>query len=229
MDGILRGHGDWQAAVAGALAAAKRPILGAATFAPRGVAWDRAAFPTPRPAATLLLLYPAASGDGASSGGGAGELTIPLTLRHADLRTHAGEVALPGGAVDPTDASHEAAALREAAEEIGLDPAAVSVAGSLDDIWIPVSNFQLRPFVATIAARPQLTPQRAEVAAIFELPLRAILGPEAISEDEIEVRGALLRAAVYRHAELRIWGATARTLSMLATVLTDAGLAVPGL
>ena len=75
--------------------------------------YDRSTFPPARPAATLLLVYP----------GAGGELTVPLTVRHADLREHAGEISLPGGTVDADDPSHEAAALREAEEEIGVDPA----------------------------------------------------------------------------------------------------------
>ena len=81
---------------------------------------------------------------------------MPLTVRHADLRAHAGEISLPGGARMPTDASLEATALREAWEEIGVEPAASSIIGALDDVWIPVSNFELRPFVGTTAARPRL-------------------------------------------------------------------------
>jgi 8-oxo-dGTP pyrophosphatase MutT (NUDIX family) len=168
--------------------------------------------PAARAASTLLLVHP----------GTDGELVVPLTLRHADLRAHAGEVSLPGGAVDPGDATREAAALREAWEEIGLSPASVRVAGTLDDIWIPVSNFELRPFVATLGVRPDLHPQTDEVAAILELPLRLILTDEIVAEEEFSGPGWQLRAAVYHFAGQNIWGATARTLAMFATVLADA-------
>ena len=168
--------------------------------------------PVPRPASTLLLIHPGAET----------ELVVPLTLRHADLRAHAGEVSLPGGAVEAADASREAAALREASEEIGLDAAAVQVIGELDDVWIPVSNFELRPFVAVSASRPALTPQTSEVAAILELPLRLLLTDEIVGEEEFSGPGWRLRAGVYRYGGQLIWGATARTLAMLATVLADA-------
>jgi 8-oxo-dGTP pyrophosphatase MutT (NUDIX family) len=174
--------------------------------------YDRSSFPPARSAATLLLVYPGADGD----------LTVPLTVRHADLRQHPGEVSLPGGSVDPADASHEAAAVREAEEEIGIDPAAVTIAGVLDDIWIPVTNFELRPYVGTVAARPTLDPHTEEVAEIVELPLRRLLADDSVSEELIEGPGWLLRAAVYRHAGHRIWGATARTLAMFASVLREA-------
>jgi len=219
MDRILRGDEGWQEAIAHALDGATRPIAADPRFAPRAAAdgsslrrYDRSAFPPARLAATLLLVYPAADG----------ELAVPLTVRHADLREHPGEVSLPGGAVDAGDASREATALREAWEEVGVDPAAVSIAGVLDDIWIPVSNFELRPFVGTAAGRPTLVPHTDEVAEIVEVPLRHLLTEGSVIDELIEGPGWQLRAAVYRHQGHRIWGATARTLAMFASVLQEA-------
>jgi len=221
MDRILRGDAGWQEAIAGALAAATRPIQPDPRFMPREVPggpdlrrYDRSTFPLARPAATLLLIYPAPGG----------QLTIPLTVRHADLREHPGEISLPGGTVNADDPSHLAAAVREAEEEIGVDPATVTIVGQLDDVWIPVSNFELRPFVGTAVARPDLHPHTAEVAEILELPLRSLLTDNAVGEELIEGPGWALRAAVYRHEGHRIWGATARTLAMFAAVLREAGV-----
>ena len=174
--------------------------------------YDRNDFPSPRPAATLLAIYPDDAGD----------LVVPLTVRHGDLRAHAGEISLPGGAVDAADASSQAAALREAWEEIGLPADAVRMAGELDDVWIPVSNFELRPFVGTVAHRPLLVPHDAEVTAIIELPLRALWDPDVVGEEEFGVRGFTVRAGTYRFGGVRIWGATAITLGMFAHVL-DSG------
>lgn len=216
MDRILRGEGAWQEAIAAAMSATPRPIVADPRLMPRDEAgrdsrsrYDRDAFPPARPASTLLLVYPHPD-DG---------LVVPLTVRHADLRTHAGEVSLPGGSVDAGDASPEAAALREAHEEIGVDPAVVALVGSLDEIWIPVSNFELRPFVGTAAARPELHPHTAEVEAIVELPLDRLLHPAALTDEIIEGPGWRVRAGVYRYGGLRIWGATARALAMFAAVL----------
>jgi 8-oxo-dGTP pyrophosphatase MutT (NUDIX family) len=165
-----------------------------------------------RQAATLLLLYP----------GPDGELSIPLTVRQPNLRAHAGEVSLPGGAVEETDASPTDAALREAWEEVGVPPESVSLLGSLDQIWIPVSNFQLRPVVGALDQRPEIVPHTGEVASVVELPARLILADDAIVDQLIEGDGWALRAGAYLHADLVIWGATARTLAMFATVLRRA-------
>jgi 8-oxo-dGTP pyrophosphatase MutT (NUDIX family) len=227
MAGIVSAPDNWQLAVREAIASATRPIAVDERFEPRASAarasvarYERASFPPPRAAATLLLLYPAADGSG---------LVTPLTVRHGDLRTHAGEVSLPGGAVDPGDADLAATALREAAEEVGLDALAdeVTVAGLLDPIWIPVSNYELLPVVATTDHAPRLTPHEREVAAIVELPMRRLFERDAISQETFVVREFRLEAAAYLHADLRVWGATARTLAMFATVLAEAGLAEP--
>jgi 8-oxo-dGTP pyrophosphatase MutT (NUDIX family) len=219
MDRILRAEHGWQEAIADALRAATRPIPLDERLLPRDRdgqvtrrRFDRSTFPAARPAATLLALYPDETG----------QLVIPLTVRHDGLRAHAGEVSLPGGAVDATDASHEAAALREAWEEIGLEPSAVTVIGELDEVWIPVSNFELRPVVGAVASRPTLVPHDAEVAAIVELPLSALFDPAAVGVEEFDVRGIRVRAGAYRHAGLRVWGATALSLGMLGHVLREA-------
>lgn len=221
MTGILRADGDWQAAIASALATVPRPIAVDPRLAPRRVVpdpadpslddpgrWERSRFPTARQAATLLLIYPHH-----------GELLIPLTVRHDALPDHPGEISLPGGAVDPGDASLESTALREAAEEIGLDPGAVQVVGRLDPVWIPISNFELTPVVAVTDDRPNLTPREAEVSALIEFPVRLLLEGN-VSVEEISVPGAVLEIGVYRWASHRVWGATARTLSMLGTALS---------
>jgi 8-oxo-dGTP pyrophosphatase MutT (NUDIX family) len=219
MDRILQGQGDWQGWIAGAIAGAPRPIRIDPRIVPRDAGgrstrerFDRSAMTPARAAATLLLAYP----------GDDSELHIPLTVRHADLRAHAGEISLPGGAIDATDATPADAARREAWEELGVDPEAVTILGELDPVWIPVSNFELRPFVGATVARPEFRPHDREVAEIFELPVRRLLDGSILAEEEIEVPGLVLRAGVYRHAGQRIWGATAFTLAMFAAVLADA-------
>jgi 8-oxo-dGTP pyrophosphatase MutT (NUDIX family) len=221
MDRILRADAGWQDALARAISAAARPIPVDPRFMPRRADaasedstvrlphYDRATMPPAREAATLLLLYPAADG----------ELHVPLTVRNAALRAHAGEVSLPGGAAEEQDADREATALRETHEEIGVDPSLVRILGALDDIWIPVSNFELRPFVGAAEWRPELEPQSDEVALIVELPLRDLLAEGAIGDEIVHGPGWTLRVGGYRAGGQLVWGATARALAMLATVL----------
>ena len=219
MDRILREAPGWEESLADALARAPRPIPIDERLLPRTAdgepsrrRHERSEFPPARPASTLLAIYPDAAGD----------LVVPLTVRHGDLRAHAGEVSLPGGAVDTSDASREAAALREAWEEVGIPVEEVRIVGILDDVWIPVSNFELRPFVGTLTRRPELVPHDAEVTAIVELPLAALWDPDVIGVEEVVARGTTLRAGAYRYGGVVVWGATAITLGMLANVLDGA-------
>ena len=220
MERILRAGPGWADGVADALRLAPRPIPLDERLLARGpdgevtrAKYDRATFPPARPAATLLVIYPDDEG----------RLVIPVTVRHADMRDHAGEVSLPGGTVDPSDVSREAAALREAWEEIGLEPDLVRIVGVLDDVWIPVSNFELRPFVGTVSERPMLVPHDAEVASIVELPLAALFDPDVLGTEEFRsARGFTVSAGAYRYGGVRVWGATAFTLGMLAHVLEGA-------
>ena len=98
---------------------------------------------TARRAAALMLLYPHPDGP-----------RMALTLRRDDLPHHAGQVSLPGGAIDPGE-DDLGGALREAHEEIGIEPSHVRVLGSLSTLWVNVSNFVVRPFVGVTDARPE--------------------------------------------------------------------------
>ena len=134
---------------------------------------------------------------------------------------HSGEVSLPGGKTEPEDADMTATALREAAEEVALDPmaAGVRVIGVLEPFWIPVSDFAVTPVVAIAERRPALTASPAEVARIVEAPMAMFLPDAPFEMVERTVRDWPLRYGAYAIDGLSVWGATARVLSQLGAVL----------
>jgi 8-oxo-dGTP pyrophosphatase MutT (NUDIX family) len=168
---------------------------------------------TARPAAVLVLVVP----------GVAGDARVVLTERVDRGGHHAGEVSFPGGAAEPGDDGPAATALREAAEEVALDPdaAGVRVVGLLEPFWIPVSGFRVTPVVAVAARRPALVASPHEVARIVEAPLAAFLPDARIEIVERTVRDWPLRYGGYRIDGLHVWGATARILGQLGAVIGD--------
>jgi len=172
--------------------------------------WDEAG-PSARPAAVLVLLFPDETGDA----------RLVLTERADRGGHHSGEVSFPGGRAEPGDADLVATALREAAEEVGLDPVAagVRVLGTLSMQWIPVSNYTVTPVVAVAERRPVLVPQPSEVAAILEAPVAGFLPGGELVWVEREIRGWDLRYAAYPVEGLGVWGMTARVLGGLGAWL----------
>jgi 8-oxo-dGTP pyrophosphatase MutT (NUDIX family) len=134
-----------------------------------------------------------------------------------------GQMAFPGGRAEPGDADPEATALREAAEEVGLDPSAadVRVVGHLEPFWIPVSDYQVTPVLAIAGRRPVLVASPSEVARIVEAPLGAFLPAGPIEIVEAVVRDWPLRYGAYPVEGLKVWGATARILGQLGALLAD--------
>jgi 8-oxo-dGTP pyrophosphatase MutT (NUDIX family) len=167
--------------------------------------------PTARPAAVLVLLYPDASG----------EARLVLTERVSYDGHHSGEVSFPGGKAEPADADAAATALREATEEIWLDPevAGVTVVGALDPVFIPVSDFRIDPIVAVAAREPRLRPNPTEVSRILTPPVAAFLPDGDVEIVERTIRDWPLRYGGYRIDGLHVWGATARILGQLGAVL----------
>ncbi len=160
-----------------------------------------------RHAAALLLLYPIE-----------GEAHFLLTVRSSSLLTHSGQVSLPGGALEPGEAI-EQAALREAQEEVGLDPASVRVVGALTPLAIPVSRFKLHAVVGVTGTRPALRPHDAEVRRILEVPLDQLLDHGSLRFGHRPVQGALYRIPYFLLAGEQVWGATAMVLAEFLWVL----------
>ena len=177
-----------------------------------GVPVERPASPhNARLAAALVLVYP----------GLHGEAMLVLTERVEYGGDHSGEVSLPGGKVEPGDAGAAATALREAREEVGLDPErdGVEVIGRLDALWIPPSNFRVEPIIAIAARRPVFVPDRREVAAILEAPVTAFLPDTPPVIVDPDPHGRPLRYGAYLLEGRIVWGATAAILGQLGAVL----------
>lgn len=146
-------------------------------------------------------------------------LSLLLTRRTPHLSTHSGQIALPGGKLDETDADATAAALREAQEEIGLDPAHARVLGTLDD-YVTRTGFRVTPVVAVLEKGQDWAPQEAEVARIFEVPLAHILAEESLKRESVTFEGGeRFFYAVYFEGA-RIWGATAGMLNAFKEAIT---------
>ena len=164
-----------------------------------------------RDAAALALLYPDAQG----------EAHIVLQVRPSGDHIHAGQVALPGGKREPDDQFPEGTALREAAEEVGLDvdAAGVTTMGVLETVDVRVSGFWLVPVLAVAERTPTFVADEVETAAILTVPVRRFL-PDAPVEIVEEDRGGwILRYGCYPVAGHRVWGATGRAVAQLGAVL----------
>ena len=162
-----------------------------------------------RRAAVLVLLYPFE------------EMTaLVLTQRHPDLKDHSGQIAFPGGSIDPGETPVEAA-LREGWEEVGIDPAAADVLGTLTDLYIPPSDFTVTPVVAAISERPVFRPQEEEVDVIIEVPLPALLDPAARTSAVWTIREQEIEIPYFAFGEFEIWGATAMILAEFLALLEE--------
>ena len=140
---------------------------------------------------------------------------VLLTRRHAGLRRHAGQVSFPGGRRDPGDADAEAAALREAWEEVALPPGAVELLGRLPD-QATGTGFLITPVLGLVEVLPPLRASPHEVDAIFRLPLSVLLDPDAPRRREAMLGGRAREVWVWPHAEHHVFGATASILVQLA-------------
>ena len=149
--------------------------------------------------------------------------SVLFTVRTDTVRSHKSQISFPGGSIDPTDASAEAAALREAEEEIGLDPGLVEVLGELDTTPTFVSGYVISPFVGLLQGRPQLRPNPAEVAEVLEVPLGE-LNEEIRAEPGFAHAGRTYPTEAWIWRDYVIWGVTARLVRLFLGVAADAGI-----
>jgi 8-oxo-dGTP pyrophosphatase MutT (NUDIX family) len=156
----------------------------------------------PRNSAILILMYPTSHG-----------IHIPFTLRLHTLAHHAGEISFPGGGVEEKDPTLIHTALRETAEELGIDEHAVIVLGQLTPLYVSASQNMIQPIVGWLDERPTFSPSPYEVERIIEVPVTTLLDPGIVGEYQRVKHGQILTAPCYRIDSECIWGATAMILS----------------
>lgn len=164
-----------------------------------------------RKAGVLMLLYP-----------NAGQWWIPLILRPTYRGIHSGQMALPGGKVEPADVDIIATALRETHEEIGVQVGRDQVLGILSDIYIPPSNISVTPVLAVSEETPAYLPDPGEVAEVVDIRLQDLQNPNNLAVREVGwINRAPLKAPAFKIKERIIWGATAMMLSEFLHIIRE--------
>jgi 8-oxo-dGTP pyrophosphatase MutT (NUDIX family) len=143
---------------------------------------------------------------------------VVLTLRNPDLALHAGQVSLPGGAVEAGE-DEAGAALREAHEEVGLDSACVRLLGKLSPLHVPVSRFVIHPWVGMADGRPAFEADSREVARLLEVGLHELRDPSRQVVERWERSGAEVEIPMFEVHGEKVWGATAMILSEFLCLL----------
>ena len=167
----------------------------------------------PRPGSVLILLYP----------GDDGEPLFPLIKRNDYSGAHSGQVSFPGGKAEPGE-SYIETALREAQEEIGIEPDKVRIIGRLSEFFVIPSNFQIVPVIGAIDRRPEFLADPREVSRILEARLMSIVPESGIRQKEILAAGQFRMNAPHFEIDGEIvWGATAMILSELRACLKEIG------
>jgi 8-oxo-dGTP pyrophosphatase MutT (NUDIX family) len=181
-------------------------------FAPEMLkhAWRTGQFPTEsRLAAALLLLYPHQDGP-----------AVALTVRASGLTRHPGQISLPGGATDPGETLTEAA-LREAAEEIGVVPSTVRILGELTPVHVLVSGFTLHPVVGVTDRRPDFTLAPGEVDEVLEVSLEHLRDASRIRQGTRIREGVAVEYPYFDLLGHQVWGATAMVLGEFICLLAE--------
>lgn len=163
---------------------------------------------TARRAAVLLALVPRNN-----------DWFIPVILRPQTMRSHAGQISLPGGMIE-SDETGAQTALREFEEELGATTDSLQIAGILSHVYVFVTDFEITPVVAVSRAELTFAPNPHEVAAAIELPLSELLDPRRRGVHKIERRGLTFSVPHFEIAGHRIWGATSLILAEFLEIMS---------
>jgi len=158
--------------------------------------WERAGVSATRPAAVLVPIVERP------------EPTVLFTIRTKELASHAGQVAFPGGKIDPGDATPVAAALRETREEVGIPASLIEPLGYLD-LYLTFSGFRILPTVARVRSDFALTLNQREVTETFEVPLSFLMAPANIQRHRRDWKGIEREYYAISFEDRYIWGITA--------------------
>lgn len=161
-----------------------------------------------KPSSVLLLLYPEGE-----------QIYICLIKRPTTMRHHPGQIGFPGGKAEKEDHSAEMTAMREAQEEVGIDPSFIQVLGKLSELYVEVSKFSIQPFLAWADHKPIFQLNSDEVEELILFPLTDFVANETILETELDTFSGRLRVKYYPYNNEIIWGATAMILSELIEIL----------
>ncbi len=162
----------------------------------------------PQQSAVLIPLFP-----------DQGKIKTVFLQRVNDGSVHGGQISFPGGHYEKSDKNLAYTALRETYEELGINPKDVKILGQLSKLYIPVSNFEVYPFVGWLERKPIFKTNPDEVETIHILPIDFILSGKYIKTKRLDVRGIQLKTIGYSIDGIFIWGATAKILAELSGYL----------
>lgn len=163
----------------------------------------------PRSSGVMILLFPAEEG------------LSTVFIHRTHWGPHGGQISLPGGKMEPTDADLVATAFRESEEEIGIRPDQVRTLGLLTPLYVPYSNYHIQPVVTYTGTQPSFVPDTKEVESILTAPLEKLFHPDNRKTMIIKRLGIEISAPYYNTGGYRVWGATAMIISEFEVVLTS--------